>query len=112
MKCTECQTQNTEARKFCRECGTKLLIICPQCGFQNLPDDKFCGECGQRLKDALAVEKEVPETEGERVHVTVLFSDLSGYTAMSEKLDPEELKEITTHIFSQICNVIITVSSR
>jgi len=106
MKCTECQTQNPEARKFCRECGTKLLIICPQCGFQNLPDDKFCGECGQRLKDALAVEKEVPETEGERVHVTVLFSDLSGYTAMSEKLDPEELKEITTNIFSQISNVI------
>jgi class 3 adenylate cyclase len=62
---------------------------------------------GERLaKDALAVEKEVPETEGERVHVTVLFSDLCGYTAMSEKLDPEELKEITTKIFSQISKVI------
>jgi class 3 adenylate cyclase len=106
MKCTECQTQNPEARKFCRECGAKLLIICLHCTFENLPEDKFCGECGQRLTDALAVEKEVPEVEGERKHVTVLFSDLSGYTALSEKLDPEELKKITTNIFSQISNVI------
>jgi class 3 adenylate cyclase len=29
---------------------------------------------------------------GERKHVTVLFADLSGYTAMSEMLDPEEVK--------------------
>jgi class 3 adenylate cyclase len=53
-----------------------------------------------------AEEKEVPEAEGERKYVTVLFSDLSGYTAMSERLDPEELKEITTNIFSQISAVI------
>jgi hypothetical protein len=34
-------------------------------------------------------------TKGERKHLTVLFSDLTGYTAMSEKLDPEEVKAIT-----------------
>ncbi len=33
-------------------------------------------------------------TDQERKHVTVLFSDLSGYTAMTEKMDPEEVKEI------------------
>jgi class 3 adenylate cyclase/tetratricopeptide (TPR) repeat protein len=38
--------------------------------------------------------------------VTVLFSDLSGYTAMSEKLDPEDVKEITSRIFSEISKVI------
>jgi class 3 adenylate cyclase len=106
MKCPECQTENPEARKFCRECGEKLLIICPVCAFENLPEDKFCGECGQRLKDALAVEKEVTEAEGERKHVTVLFSDLSGYTGMSEKLDPEELKEIMSRIFGEIAQVV------
>jgi class 3 adenylate cyclase/tetratricopeptide (TPR) repeat protein len=106
MKCPECQTENPETRKFCRECGAKLLIICPHCAFVNFPDDKFCGECGKRLEDIFAEEREVPEAEGERKHVTVLFSDLSGYTAMSEKLDPEEVKEITTNIFSQISNVI------
>ena len=106
MKCPECQTENPETRKFCRKCGAKLLIICPQCDFENLPEDNFCGECGHKLDEAEEVPKALPEAEGERKYVTVLFSDLSGYTAMSEKLDPEELKEITTSIFSQISKVI------
>ena len=45
-------------------------------------------------------------TDGERKHVTVLFSDLSGYTAMSEKLDPEEVKEITTGIFGEVAKIV------
>jgi class 3 adenylate cyclase/tetratricopeptide (TPR) repeat protein len=36
----------------------------------------------------------------------VLFSDLSGYTTISEKLDPEEVKEITSRIFGEISKVI------
>ena len=43
--------------------------------------------------------------EGERKHVTVLFSDLSGYTAMSVQLDPEEVKEITGHIFGDLLTI-------
>ena len=34
--------------------------------------------------------------------MTVLFSDLSGYTAMSERLDPEEVKKIMNQIFGEI----------
>ena len=34
--------------------------------------------------------------------MTVLFSDLSGYAAMSERLDPEEVKEIMSQIFREI----------
>jgi len=49
MECPKCQTDNPDIRKFCRECGAKLLIICPQCGKENLPRDKFCGECGHNL---------------------------------------------------------------
>ncbi|PLX49078.1 MAG: hypothetical protein C0611_10435 [Desulfobacteraceae bacterium] len=44
--------------------------------------------------------------DGERKHVTVLFSDLTGYTAMSEKLDPEEVKEITSRIFGEVSNIV------
>jgi class 3 adenylate cyclase len=43
---------------------------------------------------------------GERKHVTVLFSDLSGYTTMSEKLDPEEVKEITSRVFGEISKIV------
>ena len=46
----------------------------------------FCGKCGARLL-ALA------PTEGETKQVTVLFADISGFTALAERLDPEELHE-------------------
>jgi len=106
MKCPECQTENPETRKFCRECGAKLIHLCPQCGSENLPGDKFCGECGQELEGVKEAEKAIPAIEGERKHVTVLFSDLSGYTALSERLDPEDVKGITSRIFGEVAQVI------
>ena len=106
MKCPECQTENPETRKFCRECGAKLICLCPQCGSENLPGDKFCGECGQELEGVKEAEKAIPAIEGERKHVTVLFSDLSGYTALSERLDPEDVKGITSRIFGEVAQVI------
>jgi class 3 adenylate cyclase len=71
-----------------------------------LSDDLFCGKCGQELRKVDEIAEVAPETVGERKYVTVLFSDLSGYTAMSEKLDPEEVKEITSRIFGEISKVI------
>ena len=106
MNCPNCQAENPETKKFCRKCGGKLLLSCPQCGTEVLPDDDFCGDCGQNLERAVATEEPAPELEGERKYVTVLFSDLSGYTAMSEKLDPEEVKEIMSRIFGEIAQVV------
>ncbi len=106
MKCPNCRTENPENKRFCRECGTKLFNVCPQCGTENLPGDKFCGECGQKLEGKKVIERIEPSIEGERKRVTVLFSDLSGYTAMSERLDPEEIKEIMSRIFGEIAQVL------
>ena len=105
MKCPKCQYENREGAKFCLKCGEKLELNCPQCGKELPLVAKFCDECGQKL-GVLSEGKEVPEPKGERKYVTVLFSDLSGYTAMSEKLDPEEVKEITSWIFGEISKVI------
>ena len=106
MKCPNCQFENPKSSKFCLECGEKLELRCPQCGNALPLGAKFCNECGQRLEEVVEEEKTVPETEGERKHVTVLFSDLSGYTAMSERLDPEEVKEIMSKIFGEIAQVV------
>jgi len=107
MKCSACRSENPEKKKFCHECGAKLSWICPQCGADILPSDKFCGECGQKLDNAKEeTEKPTAEVEGERKHVTVLFSDLSGFTAMSERLDPEEVKEIMSRVFGEIAQVV------
>src|SRR5262245_19526195 len=40
--------------------------------------------------------------EGERKQVTVLFADVSGFTALSERLDPEELHRLMARAFDLI----------
>jgi class 3 adenylate cyclase len=62
---------------------------------------RFCGKCGHQLEGS-ATRKIEPTIEEERKQVTVLFSDLSGYTAMSERLDPEEVKKIMNRVFGEI----------
>jgi len=39
--------------------------------------------------------------DGERRHATIVISDLSGYTAMNERLDPEEVEEIMASVKRQ-----------
>ncbi len=107
MKCPKCHTENPEKKKFCHECGAMLLALCSQCGVEILPSDKFCGECGKKI-EGLTEEatKLTAGFEEERKHVTVLFSDLSGYTAMSERLDPEEVKKIMSWIFGEVAQIV------
>ena len=126
MQCPQCRFENREEVKFCEECGAKFELECPACK-ANIPlERKFCGECGYDLSkstEAAALKEKKNDTqisesppgesiptsipaEGERKHVTVLFSDLTGYTALSEKLDPEEVKEITSHIFGEISKIV------
>src|SRR3990172_3922713 len=35
-----------------------------------------------------------PSFEGERKLVTIMFADISGFTAMSEKMDPEQVRSL------------------
>lgn len=121
--CPSCQAENLETRRFCRECGARLVLLCPRCNAENFPGDRFCGECGGQLVvprglsspqapqvtfQDLAGKEPLPgvETKGERKQVTVLFSDLSGYTAMTERLDPEEVREIMARVFGEIAQVV------
>jgi class 3 adenylate cyclase/tetratricopeptide (TPR) repeat protein len=106
MKCFKCQFENPEGKKFCQECGSKLILICPQCKAENLPPGKFCGDCGQRLEEHPTKEESISPSDSERKYVTVLFSDMSGYTAMTEKIDPEEVKEIMGKVFGEISKLV------
>ena len=106
MKCTKCQHENPQENRYCRKCGKELLLSCSKCGAEVLSDDLFCGKCGQELRKVDEITEIVPETGGERKYVTVLFSDMSGYTAMTERLDPEDVKEIMSRIFGEIAQVV------
>lgn len=61
--------------------------VCANCEKRNPEGARFCNECGNPL-DA------EPERSAERRQITVVFSDLSGFTAMSENLDPEDVQTV------------------
>ena len=106
MECPECQFENPDGMKFCGDCGAKFESICPQCHFKSPPNFNFCGKCGHKFSSSPPLEKKGLETDGERKHVTVLFSDLTGYTSISERLDPEKLKEIMERIFTEAGKIV------
>ena len=114
MRCPECKAENRPGAKFCKECGCRFERPCPECASVNQPGSKFCDRCGYDLgktTDLPPSESGEPDVkfqkkEGERKYVTALFSDLSGYTAMGERLDPEEVKEITGGIFRDISSIV------
>ena len=119
MKCPKCKVENREGARFCIECGEKLEIRCPQCKKSLPPSARFCDDCGHNLKQATetqAIDYSKPQSytprfladkiltnrsgmEGERKLVTVFFADVANYTAMSEKLDPEEVHAIMDGCF-------------
>jgi class 3 adenylate cyclase/tetratricopeptide (TPR) repeat protein len=118
MECPNCQLVNREEAVFCLECGAELGIKCPGCEKSLPPRAKFCDACGRDLRQPQKSDPQIPQPApakdtppakpiaSERKHVTALFSDLSGYTAMSERLDPEEVKEITGKIFDEVSKII------
>lgn len=44
--------------------------------------------------------------EGERRFVSVLFADMKDFTALSEKLDPEEMDGVMSELFSQFDSIV------
>ncbi|MCK5165073.1 MAG: AAA family ATPase [Desulfobacula sp.] len=79
---------------------------CPKCSFQNQEGIKFCGKCGYEINNNYKLEKEKRNAKSERKHVTIFFTDLSGYTAMTERLDPEDVRIILNHVFKKISEII------
>ncbi|MBO9541210.1 tetratricopeptide repeat protein [bacterium] len=74
-------------------------MTCPHCQAPSVPHARFCAQCGVRLVDVSA-------SAGDRRVVTVLFTDVSGFTAMSEKLDPEAVTAIVNRFFEVLTEPI------
>ncbi len=128
MRCPACQFENLPAMRFCGQCGTALALRCSQCGAEVPSGFRFCGLCGANLQATPVPSPHPPMTadrqgrlaaytpkhlaekilkgrsalEGERRQVTVLFADVAGFTALAEKLDPEEVHRIIDHCFELI----------
>jgi len=88
--CPACGTHAEAGQRFCGECGTVLQNVCAACGAKNPVSYRFCGTCGSPLLTRLSPQSAPPREE--RRWATVLFADVSGFTAMSEHMDPEDVK--------------------
>jgi class 3 adenylate cyclase/tetratricopeptide (TPR) repeat protein len=64
---------------------------CPSCGGENAEGARFCNACGASLTPLAA--REVRKT------VTVLFADVTGSTALGERLDPESFRRVMARYF-------------
>jgi class 3 adenylate cyclase/tetratricopeptide (TPR) repeat protein len=62
------------------------VALCPRCGEENPERAKFCLNCGEALSPT------APRQE-ERKLVSILFVDLVGFTAQSDKADPEDVRD-------------------
>ena len=48
-----------------------------------------------------------PFSEGERRQVTILFADLCGFTALSQSLDPEEVRELVSRYTALVDGIVV-----
>jgi predicted ATPase/class 3 adenylate cyclase len=64
---------------------------CPSCGESNPDGARFCSECGAALG--------APSPREVRKTVTVLFADVTGSTALGERLDPESFRRVMARYF-------------
>lgn len=82
-----------------REAVAMANVQCGSCGRDNPVDAAFCNGCGISLDAGLAPVEE-------RRQVTVLFSDVSGYTTMSERTDPEVLRNLMNLVYDRAAEIV------
>jgi class 3 adenylate cyclase len=71
-------------------------MTCSACGATVAGDARFCASCGRPLRTV----------DDERRVVTVVFADLVGFTSLSERLDPERVKNLVDRCFDRMAEDI------
>ncbi len=110
--CPACQAPNPPANKFCSECGHRLVGATPTPAptAATAPVATLARFASpeaytpRHLAEKILTSKSA--IQGERKIVTVMFSDVSGFTAISEKLDPEEVHAIMDRAFEVILEAV------
>ncbi len=101
LACWNCGHENPAGAKFCANCGKPQRPACPHCGTPVPEGAKFCANCGAPvavLGPARAEPGVVLAAESRRV-VTVIFADLVGSTGLTERLDPEEARDVVAKFY-------------
>lgn len=73
---------------------------CARCAHDNSVTARFCAECGAPLSTA------APESLTEQRYATILFADLTGYTALTETTDPEDIATLLQRLRATLAPLI------
>ncbi|WP_155313417.1 adenylate/guanylate cyclase domain-containing protein [Desulfosarcina ovata] len=128
MKCPDCHTPVDPDAAICPVCRCRIGPSCVVCGTVNRRGSRFCSACGfvlpcgtdvmpltpaartpikQPAETARPLTPLTPPPSGERKRVTILFSDLSGYTRICQQMDPEDVCEMMNRVFRKIISIIL-----
>ena len=75
------------------------MAACPSCGEANPARARFCLACGTPLTES-AVAREMRKT------VTIVFTDLTDSTPLSEQLDAETYRRVLSRYFIEVSRVL------
>ena len=136
MNCASCGFQIESGFAFCPKCGAKQPRACQSCGYLCAPDFSFCPKCGTAFGASIAAgsaasppspsvqspltkaaasegpfdpPRRTAEPEADRRTITVLFADLAGFTALSERLDPEVVQRLQNELFEELTTAVQSV---
>ncbi|PYN86156.1 MAG: adenylate/guanylate cyclase domain-containing protein [Candidatus Rokuibacteriota bacterium] len=111
MTCGGCGFDTSPDFAFCPRCGRRLPAPCAVCGALCEPDFAFCPRCGAARSSAAGTTSprtaaQTDTREADRRQVTVLFADLTGFTSLAERLDPEEVRAFQNALFEALAQAI------
>ncbi len=105
MRCKACSTEIPDTARFCSQCGTSIggptTTKRPSLDSFALIRNYIPQDLARKILDA------GKHIESERRLVTVLFADVTGFTALSERMDVEEVSMILNDCFGGLISSIM-----
>jgi class 3 adenylate cyclase/tetratricopeptide (TPR) repeat protein len=115
--CPRCGSATWPGARYCTECGTALTgAVSPRpaglagaAGVERGAERAAAGRPEEATAEALSVAGAALGPRGlpeERRLVTVLFADVVGFTPLSERLDPEDVRDLMLRTFRELARVV------
>jgi class 3 adenylate cyclase len=113
--CTNCGQPDADPIGLCQRCATSMARRCAACDQLGLAANRFCGHCGIQQEDQTlaalqplppSVRGQSPATPSARREVTVLFLDVTNFTAASHALDSEDVFEWISETMRLLADVV------